>query len=120
MFQLPVFGRNLIWDGFSFSKWWSGKWSGGVVDGWRFGMKGRRMEFGCMVWYGMVFFSFSFLFLLFFLSFVHQLNGVSWGCGNERERERERKGERERSASKQRAAMYTFIISHLSLASAYP
>lgn len=21
MFQLPVFGRNLIWDGFSFSKW---------------------------------------------------------------------------------------------------
>lgn len=85
MFQLPVFGRNLVWDGFSFSKWWSGKW----MDGWRFGMMGRTMKLGCMVWYGMVWF---FLFFFFFLFFVHQVNGVSWGCGNERERERERKG----------------------------
>lgn len=70
-------------------------------------MKGRTMKLGCMVPDGMVWY-FSF----FFLFFVHQVNGVGWGCGNERERERERK--RERSASKQRAAMYTFIISHLS------
>lgn len=71
-----------------------------------------------IVWYGMVLFSFSFFFFFFsfpfflsFLFFVHQVNGARWGCGNERERERVRK--RERSASKQRAAMYTFIISHL-------
>lgn len=84
MFQLPGFGRNLIWDGFSFSKWW------------RFVMKGRTMKVGCMVWYGILLLPF---FLFFFLFFVHQINGVSWGCGNERERERE--GEREARASRE-------------------
>lgn len=53
MFQLPVFGRNLIWDGFLFSKWWSGKWM--EVCG-----EGEDDEVGLcgVVWYGMVLFSF--------------------------------------------------------------
>lgn len=71
----------------------SGGVESGVVDGGRFVMKGRTMKLGCGVWYGMVWYGIVFFF----------------GCGNEREGERGR----ERSASKQRATMYTFIISHL-------
>lgn len=73
-------------------------------------MKGRTMKLDCMVWYGMVFFAFFF----FFFSFLCiKLMGLV-GDVAMRERGRESGGERERSASKQRAAMYTFIISHLS------
>lgn len=68
-------------------------------------MKGRTMKVGCMVWYGMVFYCFLF-FSLFFLFFVHQINGVSWGCGNERERERERKREKREQAESRHVYFY--------------